>query len=97
MVHYHRSRKAAVNGSFLIQPGGGYSHDTDLNLSFKAILVLKHTGLFSRSRIYKLGKWFGDIRFVMRGSLDPVKELNLFAYTGGATWRRQLRSVLLLM
>ncbi len=79
--HYHRSKKgAAVNGSLFDLPEQWDIHYKDLTLSFKAILVLNIQVFFPSS--YKLD-WFGD---KIRNAGRPVKVLNLFAYTGGATW-----------
>lgn len=77
--HYHRSSK-----------GGGAWESFDLpeqwsvryqTLTFRLKpFSFKHTGLFPEQAVN--WEWFGDL---IRRSCRPIKVLNLFAYTGGAT------------
>ncbi len=79
------ARKAAVNGSFLICRRWTINYSLPINKELTFHLKpfsFKHTGLFPEQAAN--WDWF-------RGRLDakksgrPVKVLNLFAYTGGAT------------
>ena len=70
--------------------GGGHWEDNDLPLSwtlnYKDLRFMlkpmgfKHTGLFPEQA--SNWDWFGEL---IKNSSGPVKVLNLFAYTGGAT------------
>ena len=77
--HYHRSRRAAVIGSFLICPSSGIFIYKGLTFNLKPF-SFKHTGLFPEQAVN--WDWFGN---KIRNAGRPVKVLNLFAYTGGAT------------
>lgn len=98
--HYHRSAKGGGEWEFFRLPGewgisyslGGSSprivvpktagSDT-LNFRLKPF-SFKHTGLFPEQAVN--WEWFSEIiRNAKRPAHDPVKVLNLFAYTGGAT------------
>ena len=57
----------------------GSSHYKDLTFHLKPF-SFKHTGLFPEQAVN--WDWFGD---KIRNAGRPVKVLNLFAYTGGAT------------
>ena len=68
--HYHRSSKGGGEWEFFNLPS-----QWDLKpFSFK------HTGLFPEQAVN--WNWFGD---KIRQARRPIKVLNLFAYTGGAT------------
>ena len=67
------------NGSFLICPNSGRSHYKELRFNLKPF-SFKHTGLFPEQAVN--WDWFSD---KIRNAGRPVKVLNLFAYTGGAT------------
>lgn len=77
--HYHRSREGGGQWEFINLPEEwsiGYS-----NLTFQLKpFNFKHTGLFPEQAVN--WDWFSEL---IRGSSRPVKVLNLFAYTGGAT------------
>ena len=89
-AHYHRSAKGGGDWEFFDLPKqwqisyNSPSFDTPLIFNLKPF-SFKHTGLFPEQAAN--WDWFGkiisDVR-KKRGS-EPVKVLNLFAYTGGAT------------
>lgn len=77
--HYHRSSKGGGEWQFFNLPEQWTIQYKNLNFHLKPF-SFKHTGLFPEQAVN--WDWFGDrIRHVGK----PVKVLNLFAYTGGAT------------
>lgn len=78
-AHYHRSSKGGGEWEFINLPDEweiGYR-----NLTFRLKpFSFKHTGLFPEQAVN--WDWFFGI---IRSAGRPVKVLNLFAYTGGAT------------
>lgn len=78
-AHYHRSKKGGGEWEFFQLPEQWEIHYGDLTFRLKPF-SFKHTGLFPEQAVN--WDWFsGKIRKAGR----PVKILNLFAYTGGAT------------
>jgi len=78
-AHYHRSSKGGGEWEFFDLPRQWQVHYGDLTFHLKPF-NFKHTGLFPEQAVN--GDWLsGTIRKAGR----PVKVLNLFAYTGGAT------------
>ncbi len=82
--HYHRSKKGGGEWEFFNLPEQWTIHyplcGTD-NLTFNLKpFSFKHTGLFPEQAAN--WDWFGSL---IRKAGRPVKVLNLFAYTGGAT------------
>lgn len=77
--HYHRSSKGGGEWEFFNLPQEWSIHYRDLTFRLKP-LSFKHTGLFPEQAVN--WDWFTDI---IRKSGRPLKVLNLFAYTGGAT------------
>ncbi len=78
-AHYHRSKKGGGSWEFFDLPQQWSISYKDLTFNLKPF-SFKHTGLFPEQAVnwdYMMAK----IRKVDR----PVKVLNLFAYTGGAT------------
>lgn len=80
-AHYHRSKKGGGEWEFFDLPEQWTIQYHPLSLSFHLKpFSFKHTGLFPEQAAN--WDWFsGKIRSAKR----PVKVLNLFAYTGGAT------------
>lgn len=80
-AHYHRSKKGGGEWEFFDLPDQWTIQYHPLSLSFHLKpFSFKHTGLFPEQAAN--WDWFsGKIRSAGR----PVKVLNLFAYTGGAT------------
>ena len=77
--HYHRSKKGGGEWEFFDLPKQWSIQYKDLTFHLKPF-NFKHTGLFPEQAVN--WDWFsGKIRHAGR----PVKVLNLFAYTGGAT------------
>ncbi len=77
--HYHRSNKGGGDWQFFDLPDEwsiGYKGLTFRLKPFK----FKHTGLFPEQAVN--WDWFSEL---IRHADRPVKVLNLFAYTGGAT------------
>ena len=78
-AHYHRSSKGGGQWEFFDLPD-------QWTISYKELIFqlkpfhFKHTGLFPEQAVN--WDWFGDL---IRRADRPVKVLNLFAYTGGAT------------
>ena len=93
--HYHRSSKGGGEWEFFdlpdewtvsYEPGGGPdSARGQSRLTFRLKpFHFKHTGLFPEQAVN--WDWFTEIIRNSRPAADrPVKVLNLFAYTGGAT------------
>lgn len=77
--HYHRSSKGGGEWEFFNLPQEWSIHYRDLTFRLKPF-SFKHTGLFPEQAVN--WDWFSDI---IRKSDRPLKVLNLFAYTGGAT------------
>lgn len=90
-AHYHRSQKGGGEWEFFDLPEQWAIHYNDLTFHLKPF-SFKHTGLFPeqaanwdwfsaliREEVSKRKKQFGSNNY------EPVKVLNLFAYTGGAT------------
>ena len=78
-AHYHRSSKGGGEWEFFDLPQQWDLHYKDLTFHLKPF-SFKHTGLFPEQAVN--WDWFGD---KIRKAGRPVKVLNLFAYTGGAT------------
>ncbi len=77
--HYHRSSKGGGEWEFFQLPQQWEIHYGSLTFHLKPF-AFKHTGLFPEQAVN--WDWFGE---KIRQSSRPVKVLNLFAYTGGAT------------
>ena len=81
--HYHRSAKGGGEWEFFDLPDewsiSYHLGDSPLTFRLKPF-SFKHTGLFPEQAAN--WDWFGE---KIRGAGRPVKVLNLFAYTGGAT------------
>ena len=78
-AHYHRSKKGGGEWEFFDLPQQWDLHYGSLTFHLKPF-HFKHTGLFPEQAIN--WDWFGA---KIKDSRRPVKVLNLFAYTGGAT------------
>ena len=78
-AHYHRSKKGGGEWEFFDLPEQWTIHYNDLTFNLKPF-SFKHTGLFPEQAAN--WDWFGD---KIRKAGRPIKVLNLFAYTGGAT------------
>ncbi len=86
--HYHRSAKGGGEWEFFHLPDEwsiSYSLNAETALTFRLKpFSFKHTGLFPEQAVN--WEWFSDL--IHRQSYPegkPVRVLNLFAYTGGAT------------
>lgn len=77
--HYHRSSKGGGEWEFNKLPEQWTIGYRNLTFNLKPF-AFKHTGLFPEQAVN--WDWFSDI---IRRNKRPVKVLNLFAYTGGAT------------
>ena len=77
--HYHRSSKGGGEWEFFNLPEEWSIHYRELTFRLKPF-SFKHTGLFPEQATN--WDWFGNL---IRNAGRPVKVLNLFAYTGGAT------------
>ena len=77
--HYHRSSKGGGEWEFFDLPQQWSIHYGSLTFHLKPF-SFKHTGLFPEQAAN--WDWFGD---KIRNAGRPIKVLNLFAYTGGAT------------
>ena len=77
--HYHRSNKGGGEWEFFDLPEEWAIHYKDLTFNLKPF-SFKHTGLFPEQATN--WDWFSDL---IKKANRPVKVLNLFAYTGGAT------------
>jgi 23S rRNA (cytosine1962-C5)-methyltransferase len=77
--HYHRSSKGGGEWEFFHLPQEWRIHYRELTFNLKPF-SFKHTGLFPEQAAN--WDWFSSI---IKGAGRPVKVLNLFAYTGGAT------------
>lgn len=78
-AHYHRSKKGGGEWEFFDLPEQWSIHYRDLTFHLKPF-SFKHTGLFPEQAAN--WDWFSDL---IRKANRPIKVLNLFAYTGGAT------------
>ncbi|MBE5869310.1 MAG: SAM-dependent methyltransferase [Lachnospiraceae bacterium] len=77
--HYHRSAKGGGEWEFFRLPDEWSIHYRELTFHLKPF-SFKHTGLFPEQAVN--WDWFSEL---IRNAGRPVKVLNLFAYTGGAT------------
>ncbi len=77
--HYHRSAKGGGEWEFFHLPDTWEIHYKGLTFHLKPF-SFKHTGLFPEQAVN--WDWFSGL---IRNAKRPVKVLNLFAYTGGAT------------
>ena len=77
--HYHRSSKGGGEWEFFNLPQEWTISYRELNFRLKPF-SFKHTGLFPEQAVN--WDWCGER---IRQANRPVKVLNLFAYTGGAT------------
>ena len=77
--HYHRSSRGGGEWEFLDLPQEWSIRYRKLTFRLKPF-SFKHTGLFPEQAVN--WDWFSDI---IRNAGRPLKVLNLFAYTGGAT------------
>lgn len=77
--HYHRSSKGGGEWEFMNLPEQWSVNYRELTFNLKPF-AFKHTGLFPEQAVN--WDWFSDI---IKKANRPVKVLNLFAYTGGAT------------
>ena len=78
-AHYHRSKKGGGEWEFFQLPKQWKIHYRDLSFYLKPF-NFKHTGLFPEQAVN--WDWFSA---KIRQAARPIKVLNLFAYTGGAT------------
>ena len=78
-AHYHRSAKGGGSWEFFDLPQEWTIFYRDLTFRLKPF-SFKHTGLFPEQAV----NW-DRCRDLIEGAGRPVKVLNLFAYTGGAT------------
>ena len=77
--HYHRSKKGGGEWEFFQLPKQWQIHYQSLTFNLKPF-SFKHTGLFPEQAAN--WDWFSE---KIRNAKRPIKVLNLFAYTGGAT------------
>ncbi|SER96571.1 class I SAM-dependent methyltransferase [Lachnobacterium bovis] len=77
--HYHRSSKGGGEWEFFDLPEQWSINYKNLTFQLKPF-SFKHTGLFPEQAVN--WDWFSD---KIRNANRPIKVLNLFAYTGGAT------------
>lgn len=77
--HYHRSAKGGGEWEFFDLPQQWTIHYGKLTFNLKPF-SFKHTGLFPEQAAN--WDWFSE---KIRSAGRPIKVLNLFAYTGGAT------------
>ena len=77
--HYHRSSKGGGEWEFFDLPQEWSIHYRDLTFRLKPF-SFKHTGLFPEQAVN--WDWFSSL---IKNAERPLKILNLFAYTGGAT------------
>lgn len=78
-AHYHRSKKGGGEWEFFDLPEQWTIRYRELTFQLKPF-SFKHTGLFPEQAVN--WDWFSDL---IRRANRPVRVLNLFAYTGGAT------------
>lgn len=77
--HYHRSVKGGGEWEFWNLPEEWSIHYKELTFHLKPF-SFKHTGLFPEQAVN--WDWFSEL---IRNAGRPIKVLNVFAYTGGAT------------
>lgn len=77
--HYHRSAKGGGEWEFFHLPEEWSIHYKELTFHLKPF-SFKHTGLFPEQATN--WDWFSEL---IQNAGRPIKVLNLFAYTGGAT------------
>ena len=77
--HYHRSSKGGGEWEFFSLPQQWSIHSGKLTFQLKPF-SFKHTGLFPEQAAN--WDWFSNL---IQNANRPIKVLNLFAYTGGAT------------
>ncbi len=80
--HYHRSSKGGGEWEFFHLPEEWCIRYRELTFRLKPF-SFKHTGLFPEQAVN--WDWFSSIIKERKKAGQPVKVLNLFAYTGGAT------------
>ena len=80
--HYHRSSKGGGEWEFFQLPEEWCIRYRELTFRLKPF-SFKHTGLFPEQAVN--WDWFSSIIRDRKKAGQPVKVLNLFAYTGGAT------------
>lgn len=83
--HYHRSSRGGGEWEFFNLPEQWTINYKSLTFNLKPF-SFKHTGLFPEQATN--WDWFSDLiskEKIKSGNDNPVKVLNLFAYTGGAT------------
>lgn len=81
--HYHRSAKGGGEWEFFNLPDEWSIHYSGLTFHLKPF-SFKHTGLFPEQAVN--WDWFSSIiKNAVSNQKSPVRVLNLFAYTGGAT------------
>ena len=80
--HYHRSSKGGGEWEFFQLPEEWCIRYRELTFRLKPF-SFKHTGLFPEQAVN--WDWFSSIIKERKKAGQPVKVLNLFAYTGGAT------------
>ena len=78
-AHYHRSKKGGGEWEFFDLPEQWPLHYKNLIFQLKPF-SFKHTGLFPEQAVN--WDWFSN---KIKNAGRPIKVLNLFAYTGGAT------------
>ena len=78
-AHYHRSSHGGGDWEFFDLPKRWQIHYKELSFQLQPF-QFKHTGLFPEQAVN--WDWFGE---KIRQAGRPLKILNLFAYTGGAT------------
>lgn len=78
-AHYHRSKKGGGEWEFFDLPEQWSIHYKNLTFQLKPF-SFKHTGLFPEQAVN--WDWFSS---KIKNADRPIKVLNLFAYTGGAT------------
>lgn len=78
-AHYHRSQKGGGEWEFIDLPQEWEIHYKELTFRLKPF-SFKHTGLFPEQAVN--WDWFYDL---IKNAGRPIRVLNLFAYTGGAT------------
>ncbi len=84
-AHYHRSKKGGGEWEFFDLPKQWQISYGSLKFNLQPF-SFKHTGLFPEQAVN--WDWFSKIireETARRGGGEPVRVLNLFAYTGGAT------------
>ncbi len=84
-AHYHRSSRGGGEWEFFDLPERWQISYGKLNFNLQPF-SFKHTGLFPEQAVN--WDWFSALikeEVSQRGGKEPVKVLNLFAYTGGAT------------